>query len=235
MRRRWSWRETLLVAWIAVPVCFFELWPTKGFQYLLPIAPAVALLAARTIAAWGEGSERSKGKRTFLTDRRVAAAAAVVISLSLIASSWARIDSAGHATFLAGSGGVPGGREAGSWIAKNVPEGAQMLTVGPSMANILQFYGHRKAYGLSVSPNPLNRNPAYEPIANPDQKIRTNELQYVVWDAYSASRSKFFSRAIVRYADRYHGRLVHAESVTVKSASGAKVRKPVIQIYSVRP
>jgi hypothetical protein len=159
----------------------------------------------------------------------------VLISLSLLASSWGRVASAGDATFLAGSGGVPGGREAGEWISDNVPEGAQMLTVGPSMANILQFYGHRKAYGLSVSPNPLNRNPAYEPIANPDQKIRTNELQYVVWDAYSASRSKFFSRSIVRYADRYHGRLVHTESVTVKSASGAKVRKPVIQIYSVRP
>ncbi|MEA2404195.1 MAG: hypothetical protein QOE08_842 [Thermoleophilaceae bacterium] len=235
MRRRWSWRETLLVAWVAVPVCFFQLWPTKGFQYLLPIAPAVALLAARTIAQWGEGSLQRKGARTFLTDRRVAAAAAVVISLSLLASSWARIDSSGGATFLAGSGGVPGGREAGKWIATNVPEGAQMLTVGPSMANILQFYGHRKAYGLSVSPNPLNRNPAYEPIANPDQKIRSNELQYLVWDAYSASRSKFFSRAIQRYADRYHGRVVHAESVTVTSASGAKVRKPVIQIYSVRP
>ncbi len=236
MRRRWSWRETLLVAWVAVPVCFFQLWPTKGFQYLLPIAPAVALLAARTVARWGDdGKQRRDGARTFLTDRRVAAAAAVVIALSLLASSWARIESAGDATFLAGSGGVPGGREAGTWISKNVPEGAQMLTVGPSMANILQFYGHRKAYGLSVSPNPLNRNPAYEPIANPDQKIRGNELQYVVWDAYSASRSQFFSKAITRYADRYHGRLVHSESVTVKSASGAKVRKPVIQIYSVRP
>ena len=116
-----------------------------------------------------------------------------------------------------------------------MPADAQLLAVGPSMANIIQFYGHRKAYGLSVSPNPLNRNPAYEPIANPDQKIRSNELQYLVWDAYSASRSKFFSRAIQRYADRYHGRVVHAESVTVTSASGAKVRKPVIQIYSVRP
>ena len=29
------------------PAAFFELWPVKGFQYLLPVAPAVALLAAR--------------------------------------------------------------------------------------------------------------------------------------------------------------------------------------------
>ena len=47
LRRQASWRETLLLCWIAVPFAFFQLWPVKGFQYLLPIAPAVALLAAR--------------------------------------------------------------------------------------------------------------------------------------------------------------------------------------------
>ena len=37
---RRSWRERLLLCWIAVPVAFFQLWPVKGFQYLLPIARA---------------------------------------------------------------------------------------------------------------------------------------------------------------------------------------------------
>ena len=49
LRREASWRETLLVSWIAVPVAFFWLWPVKGFQYLLPIAPALAVLAARAL------------------------------------------------------------------------------------------------------------------------------------------------------------------------------------------
>ncbi|MBX6341885.1 MAG: glycosyltransferase family 39 protein, partial [Thermomicrobiaceae bacterium] len=51
LRQQRSWRERLLCAWIVVPCVFFELWPVKGFQYLLPIAPAVALLAARTLTA----------------------------------------------------------------------------------------------------------------------------------------------------------------------------------------
>jgi hypothetical protein len=233
LRKRGSWRETLLLAWIAVPVVFFQLWPVKGFQYLLPIAPAVAILAARTMARWGDG--RPSGVRTFFTDRRVAVVATGVICATLLLSTWGRIDTAGSATFLAGSGGVPGGREAGGWIEKHVPKGARMLAVGPSMANILQFYGHRKAYGLSVSPNPLNRNPSYEPIKNPDQAIRANDLQYLIWDAYSASRSKFFSRSLQRYADRYHGRLVHTEFVRVNSAKGHSVLKPVIKIFEVRP
>ncbi|HTE62520.1 MAG TPA: glycosyltransferase family 39 protein, partial [Solirubrobacteraceae bacterium] len=49
LRREASWRETLLMSWIAVPVVFFWLWPVKGFQYLLPVAPAVAVLAARAL------------------------------------------------------------------------------------------------------------------------------------------------------------------------------------------
>jgi 4-amino-4-deoxy-L-arabinose transferase-like glycosyltransferase len=232
-RKRGTWRETLLVAWVAVPIVFFELWPVKGFQYLLPIAPVVAILAGRTLGRWGEG--RSKGARTFFSDRRVAVVATGLIAVSLVVATWGRIEPAGSATFLAGSGGVPGGREAGRWIKNNVPEGAQLLAVGPSMANILQYYGHRKAYGLSVSPNPLNRNPSYKPIKNPDQAIRSNDLQYLVWDAYSASRSKFFSRSLQRYADRYHGRVVHTETVDVPTAGGSVTKKPVIRIMEVRP
>ena len=49
LRRESSWRETLLLCWVAVPVVFFQLWPVKGFQYLLPVAPAIAVLAARGI------------------------------------------------------------------------------------------------------------------------------------------------------------------------------------------
>lgn len=110
-----------------------------------------------------------------------------------------------------------------------------MLALGPSMANIIQFYGHRKVYGLSVSLNPLHRNPIYEPVRNPDLKIRRNELQYLVWDSYSAARSDFFAQRLLRYAERYHGRVVHTESVEVRSDDGAVVEKPVIVIYEVRP
>lgn len=75
---------------------------------------------------------------------------------------------------------MPGVREAGTWIRLHTPEGAKLLTIGSSMANIIQFYGHRKAYGLSVSPNPLHRNPSYEPVTNPDLWLRNGELQYIV-------------------------------------------------------
>jgi Dolichyl-phosphate-mannose-protein mannosyltransferase len=227
LRRRGSWRETLLLSWVLVPAVFFELWPVKGFQYLLPIAAPLAILAARTLGL-GLGSRRVLGVSA-------AWAAAALLAVTLAVPAWERIQPPTSGKFLAGSGGVPGGREAGAWIRRNIPEGADLLTVGPSMANILQFYGHRTAYGLSVSPNPLHRNPVYKPIDNPDLQIRHGDLQYLVWDSFSAERSRFFARKIRTYADRYNGRVVHVQSIPVKARDGQQVAKPVIVIYSVRP
>jgi hypothetical protein len=103
------------------------------------------------------------------------------------------------------------------------------------MANIIEFYGRRRAYGLSVSTNPLNRNPTYVPLVNPDLALRRNTVQYLVWDSFSAARSPFFSAGLMRYVERYHGRVIHTESVPVRGADGKPVTKPVIIIYEVRP
>jgi hypothetical protein len=109
------------------------------------------------------------------------------------------------------------------------------MTIGPSMANIIEFYGQRKAYGLSVSANPLHRNPSYEPILNPDLQIRNSNLQYIVWDSFSASRSSFFSNQVLAYVKKYHGRVVHTQSITVNDGHGNIVVTPVIIIYEVHP
>jgi hypothetical protein len=66
-------------------------------------------------------------------------------------------------------------------------------------------------------------------------QIRNGDIQYVVWDSYSAERSPFFSEGILRFAKRYHGRVVHTQSVMVTLADGTTIAKPVIIIYEVRP
>jgi hypothetical protein len=233
LRRSRSWRETLLLAWIAVPLAFFQMWPVKGFQYLLPAAPAVALLAARAITRIRLPDRLMRGE--FLRSGQWRLVAGGIVALSLAVPAWNAVDRAGSAGFLAGAGGLPGGREAGHWIDKNVPEGARFMTLGPSMANIVQFYGHRSALGLSVSPNPLHRNPSYTPILNPDLQLRSGQIQYLVHDEFSARRSPFFARSLLRYMRRYDGRVVHVESIPVSAPGGGTVDKPVITIYEVRP
>jgi hypothetical protein len=232
MWKRQTWREKLLLSWILVPGLFFWMWPVKGFQYLLPLAPAVALLAARAIVLW---MPRSRKLPTQFYGWGGRSAIAAIVAISMFVMTWGQIQPSQASTFLAGSGGVPGGRQAGLWIRSHVPAGAQIMTVGPSMANIIEFYGHRQCYGLAVSPNPLHRNPSYQPVDNPDLEIRHDDLQYLIWDSFSASRSPFFSQHMLTYAHRYNGRIVHVETVPEKTKSGATVNKPIIIIYQVRP
>jgi hypothetical protein len=231
-RRQWSWRETLLLTWILVPAACFELWPVKGFQYLLPVAPAVAVLAARLFILDLRPPRLLAHRGRLLRVGRGVALCVLLGSLAIPALAITRTST--RQTFLAGSGGVPGGREMGAWIRANVPEGSSMLAIGPSMANLVAFYGHRKAYGLSVSSNPLRRNPSYEPVGNANDRIRQSDLQYVVWDAYSAARTRFFARQLMVYANTFHGRLIYTYTVPVKSG-GRSVDVAVIRIYQVRP
>jgi hypothetical protein len=156
-----------------------------------------------------------------------------VIALTLLVASWQAIQPRSSTTFTAGTGGIPGVRETGAWINQNTPKGAVVLTVGPSMANMLRFYGQRSAYGLSISPNPLYRNPAYVPVLNPDLQIRLGDIQYLVWDSFSASRSQFFSDALMRLSRKFNGRVVHTQSIPVRLPDGTTVEKPVIIIFEV--
>jgi hypothetical protein len=234
-RKSWSWREKLLLAWIAVPVMFFQLWPVKGFQYLLPIVPPVSVLAAVVLVHWTPSTRfvhHQIWSRRALWPRLLAIC---IVAITLAMPSWARTQARVSDKFLAGSGGVPGGRETGLWVRRNVPEDAAIAAIGPSMANIIQFYGHRKAYGLSVSPNPLHRNPSYEPLSNPDFRIRDGDIQYLVWDSFSAARSPFFAEKLNVYIERYNGRLVHAESIRGDTANGESEDKSIIKVFEVRP
>jgi len=263
-RRRIDWRERLLLAWIIVIVIFFELWPVKGFQYLLPAAPPLAVLAARGIVgisrwhiplwleefqgrfarrvtSFGPGvramlaldslRERLHGPTSHFGPTARLVLVTALVGVTLFAATWPRIQPTSPSEMLAGAGGVPGGREAGTWIRDNTPVGARLMTIGPSMANIIQFYGYRKAYGLSVSPNPLKRNPSYDALSNPDLQIRSNQLQYVVWDSYSAARSSYFEAKLLDYVARYHGRVVHTE--TIPDPAGGP-GADVIVVYEVR-
>ncbi|MGW2720754.1 ArnT family glycosyltransferase [Streptomyces sp. NPDC001492] len=230
LRRRNTWREPLLLWWIAVPVLFFDLWPVKGYQYLLPIAPVLAVLAGRTLVAVA-------GLR--LPGRWPAPVASVVLCLAVAASlavpAAARIDPPPTGKLLAGTGGLPGGREAGHWVRAHVPRGARLLAAGPSLANVLQFYGHRQVSALSVTGGTLHHNPAYQPVRNPDRALRTGQYQYVVWDSYTAARSSFYGDKVRTLAAKYHGMTVYTGVEHVRGGpSGAHADRKTIVIYKVR-
>ena len=215
-------------SWVLVPFAFFELWPVKGYQYLLPLAPAVALFAGRGAA---ELARWPRLRSTGILKVTVLPVVLLALTASLAVPTWHTLNPSTSGVLMAGAGGLPGGREAGTWIDENVPEGAQLLALGPSMANIIQYYGHRRAYGLSVSTNPLHRNPVYVPLANPDRAMREGQVQYLVWDSYTAGRSSFYATSLLRYVRRFHGSAVH---VTRADPNDPQSRA-VIVIYELQP
>jgi 4-amino-4-deoxy-L-arabinose transferase-like glycosyltransferase len=228
-----TWREGLLLCWAAGPILVFESLPVKGFQYLLPIAPVVAVLAAHAVLRPPISSVRFTVREGLRLPLRIAVI--VVVALTMALPTWGAIRPSSSPAFLAGAGGLPGGREAGRWIDANLPKNAVLMTIGPSLSNLVEFYGHREALALSVSPNPLNRNPAYVAIDNPDLRIRRGQFHYLVWDTYSASRSPQFSDRLLQYANKYHGVAVHTETRPVRSRDGHVVQRPIITIYEVQP
>jgi hypothetical protein len=112
------------------------------------------------------------------------------------------------------------------------------MTMGPSLGNLISFYGDRDFYALSVSKDPKLRNPAYRVLINPDSEIRQMHVQYAVWDAYTADRSPFYSQRLTDYALKYSGTVVYSvwvdgNDVDVANGpppAGAEVR---ILVYSL--
>lgn len=256
LRRETTWRERLLGAWIVVPVLFFTLWPVKGFQYLLPISPALAILAGRAMSrplplpGWrslrprdslsyvdGQQARAESGRgqlRDVLQPGRIAMGVLVACTVvSLAIPAWTRIQPSTSGNFLAGTGGMTGGREAGEWILHNVPQGSRLLAVGPSVANVLEFYGHRPVSALSVSTNPRDRNPSYVPVINPDLALRDGDFQYLVWDAYTAGHSSFFSAEILHLIKRFNGVVVYRTVSKVDSPLHPGALVAAVTIYQV--
>jgi hypothetical protein len=198
--------DKLVLSWLFIFGTFFQVWPTKLFPYLIAIAPALTIASA--IGVLDTVRLATRALRPIWT-RILSVAATIVLGATLVPPS-----------LLAATEGVEryegpfsldvevqdfaGGREVGRWVGENTPEGSVFLTIGPSMGNLLSFYGQRDWFALSVNRDPTKRNPAYRPIVNPDLEIRQLQIHYAVWDAYSADRSAFFNASLMRTV-RSHG------------------------------
>ncbi len=222
-------RNLIALAWLVVPFLFFQVWKVKGYHYLLPIAPVAALFGAR--ALWAiRSSGWARAKQAF-----GAVLAVTVVTMIWVAAlngpitqNYARIGDAGYA-------GIPGGKEAALWMATETPEGARALTIGPSFSNIIKFYANRETLALSVSPNPIRTNPAYEAVRNPDYLLRWGLVEYIVYDVYSAERTAHFANRLLDFVDRYGGDVVHEEMALRVDADGDHYLTPVVRIYRVAP
>jgi hypothetical protein len=209
LARRRSIPDLYVLAFVGVYLSFMVAWPTKLFPYLMLLVPAFAVLAAQGVVWLGELGARAMPRIVASSTRATfgVTAIAVVVATPMVANT-ARVieegpDPLSDRRFDLEVHEFVGAREAALWAAEHTPSNARFLTIGPSLGNVLAFYGSRHFVALSVSPDPARRNPAYVPVSNPDLAIRQNDVHYAVWDFLSANRSGFYSRRLQSYAAKY--------------------------------
>jgi hypothetical protein len=245
MIRRRSLEDKLLLSWFVVFGAFFQSWPTKLFPYLIVLSP-VLVIASATAFFWALdllGRWNWSRRKLCAACFGISLLFSPLILLSLKAVSRGIDDFQGPFEADVEVQSFAGAREVASWIGANTPQDSVFLTIGPSLGNILSFYGHRDWFALSVSQNPRSRNPAYRPIPNPDLKIRSFDVHYAIWDAYSADRSTFYSQRMLRYVRRYNGTLVFATWLTEDGdvrqgrnpPAGARILIPVYDLVGGDP
>ncbi|MDH3426542.1 MAG: glycosyltransferase family 39 protein [Acidimicrobiia bacterium] len=221
--------HNLLIAWVLVPLLFFQVWKVKGYHYIVEIAPAVAILAA-LVLDWLWTHRRLMFRRSSVVLGVVAFTAMIWISAvnGPLEQNYARVGDAGYS-------GIPGGKEAALWIRDNTPEGARLLGIGPSLGNIVRFYADADVDALSVSPNPVRTNPAYEAVSNPDYQLRWGLYDYIVYDVYSAQRTAHFANRLLDFIGRYGGELVYEDTSIRIGEDGEPFSAPIIRIYRLKP
>ena len=219
----------ILLFAVVVPVWFFQVWKVKGFHYPVVVAPAVAVLAAVVIVKWWDDRDRFvRGIGTLAAGVALVSMIAITAINGPVAENYRRIGEAGYS-------GIPGGREAAVWLEDNAPEGSRILGIGPSIGNIVRWHSRHQTSALSISPNPLRANPAYEAVRNPDYQLRWGLVEYLIYDAYSAARTPHFANRLLDFVERYGGEIVHEQYGTLVTDEGDTYRAPVIRIYRVGP
>jgi hypothetical protein len=219
----------LLVSWLGVFGFFFQFWPTKLLPYAIILTPAMAIVGALAVV---EGARFVRARWNDTVAKVVAAVACVAILVPMIGPTWQAgaviRDSSFSGPFTTDVEvqDFAGGREVGTWLGTHTPKNAVVLTMGPSLGNLVSFYGNRDWYALSVSMDPKLRNPAYRPIANPDLDIRQIKVTYAVWDAYTADRAPWYSQRLESYVKKYNGTPVFTAWVDGNHVGTGRVAPP---------
>jgi hypothetical protein len=227
--RRWTAGDRLLIFWVFVVALFFQAYPLKAFNYLLPLIPAVSILAGRAVHDVAIAlAARLRGTGPLLRrDRRilvggpasVLAGCAVIAAMALPVLNVVRADS------------YFGLREAAYWLKANTSPKDGVMTLSKGSAQYaLSFYAHRDAYpfgrfrlstivpgGVVRNPRPAVDGPSEDWVTYwPPRLIKSGEVSYLVY--YTDEGDDPPEAPIVdsdhqerfrRFVESYGGRLVH--------------------------
>jgi hypothetical protein len=205
--------------WLLVFVGFYQLYPLKAFNYLLPSVPALCLLAARAV----ERLPKPSAPRVAAT-----VAVAALFVAGVVTHQWRAL----HDDSFAGL------EEAAQWLAANSPPDAGVMTLSHGSAQyVFSFYARRDAYPFGrfrlatvlpggkivhALPSPRGITPRDWVALWPPRLLEQGTVSYLVYYATSTtiddpeedelvntSTQRKFRELVARYG----GKLVHTVHV----------------------
>lgn len=214
----------LLLMFIIIPFIFFQLWPTKGFHYLVPLIPIAVLLAMSFTLS-------SHWMRRLPYNKFVSMTLIILIILST--NNILNIDLFGNKDqrYLAGMGGLPKARETALWIKENTEDDSIIMTIGPTMGNVIKFYSNRDTVYLNLNPNRSQHNPAYTPIEDAEISITSGHIDYLVYDKYSERRSLETADKLYYFVNKYDIVPVYVDYETRRTPTGKVITEPAMMVY----
>jgi uncharacterized membrane protein len=160
-------QDLLCLIWVATVIVFFQAYPLKGFNYILPLVPVASLLAGRGITSLARSLNR---KHVFAIGMIV-----LLIPASYTLSYASLYNIVYDRSFV-------GLREAAYWLRDNAPkEGAMTISQG-SAQYVLSFYGKIDAYpfGDFQLHTVLPGGGLFQGAPPPDPLIQNGTVTYLV-------------------------------------------------------
>lgn len=227
--RSWRTGDRLLIFWVLVVALFFQVYPLKAFNYVLPLIPALSVLAGRAVhdlavafVAWSRRPRRI-GERVGLSLGRTAT---VLAGCAIFAAT------ASPVLASVKSDSYFGLREAALWLKANTSKDAGVMTLSKGSAQYaLSFYANRDAYpfgrfrlativpgGKVLNPSPASDGgPSADWVTHwPPRLVKSREVSYLVYYTNegddppenplvdSAHQERFR-----RFIEAYGGKLMH--------------------------
>ncbi len=214
----------LLLTFIVIPFIFFQLWSTKGYHYLVSLIPLAVLLTTSFILT-------SNWMKRLPYNRLVSATLIIAIILSTSNIVNLNLFDSKETKYLAGMGGLPNAKETAIWIKENTHKDSTIMTIGPTMGNVIKFYSNRDAVYLNLNPNRSQHNPAYTPIEDAELLITSGRIDYLVYDKYSERRSLETADKLYYFVNKYDIIPVYVDYETRRTPTGKVITEPAVIVY----
>ena len=235
-------RGDILCLILAVTVFgFFQVYPLKGFNYILPFVPVASILAGRGLVSLVrslnllphlELSGNSQRQRVLTTILIISLLAPISYSLG-----YASLHNVVYDRPFVGL------REAAYWLRDNAPPGAGAMTISQGSAQyVLSFYAKIDAYpfGNFSLHTVLPGNGLFPGAPPPDPLIQNGTVTYLVhyvsWggdDPIHMPAKRPIEEKFLEFIQKYQGKVLHTVYYTFVGLDGTELREARVWIYQV--